>query len=326
MYEDGRGVPLNYPEAFHWYKQAAERQNGDPVAEYSVGKLYAEGHGISTDAAQAVKWLRLASDHGNGDASWYLGDMYYRGTGVPIDRYEAVRLAALSARQGCMYGFFLAEGAYNPKEEQPKSASEELKWLRFGAENNVASAQVALGVKCLDGDGVPRQPAEAARLFRAAAAQPGEWGKSNISVHLAQWLLGKQYQSGQGVDRDYAEAARWFRLSADAGISGAQFAFGTALVRGQGVPQDYGEGVKYYRLAAEQGDSQAQAALGAIYFSGSMGLPQDYVQAHLWLNLAAVQGSKQVLMLRDTVERRMTPAQVAEAQKLARDWKPKKNE
>jgi hypothetical protein len=51
-----------------------------------------------------------------------------------------------------MYGFFLAEGAYNPKEEQPKSASEELKWLRFGAENNVASAQVALGVKCLDGD------------------------------------------------------------------------------------------------------------------------------------------------------------------------------
>ncbi len=98
MYEDGRGVQQNYSEAFHWYKQAAERENGDPVAEYSVGKLYAEGHGIPTDAAEAVKWLRIASDHGNGDASWYLGDMYYRGTGVPIDRYEAVRLAALSAR------------------------------------------------------------------------------------------------------------------------------------------------------------------------------------------------------------------------------------
>lgn len=326
MYEDGQGVRQNYGEAFRWYTRAAEHQNASPIAEYSVGRLYAEGHGVATNTAAALKWLHFASDHGNGDASFYLGDMYYRGTGVQVDRYEAVRLGALSAKQGCLDGFFLAEGAYNPKESQPKDATEELKWLTFGAKNNVATAQVALGVKYLDGDGVPRLYAEAAKLFQAAASQTGEWARSNISVHLAQWLLGDLYQSGRGVDLDYAEAAKWYRLAADAGVPEAQFALGAALVRGQGVPKDYSEGVRYYRLAAEQGNWQAQGALGAIYFSGRMGVPQDYVQAHLWLNLAAVHGSKQILTLRDAVERRMTPAQVAEAQKLAREWKPKKNE
>jgi TPR repeat protein len=326
IYEDGQGVQQNYLEAFNWYKRAAQRQNPNPIAEYAIGKLYEEGHGVPKDTAEAVKWLRLASEHNNGDASFYLGDMYYQGTGVPADRYEAVRLAALSAKQGCLYGFFLAEGAYNPKEDQPKSADEELKWLAFGAKNNVATAQVALGVKYLDGDGVPRQYAEAAKLFQAAATQNNEWAKSNISVHLAQWLLGDSYQSGRGVALDYMEAAKWYRLAADGGVPEAQFATGAALVRGQGVPQDYSEGIRYYRLAAEQGNWPAQGALGAVYFSGSMGVPQDYVQAHLWLNLAATHGSKQILMLRGAVERKMTPEQLAEAQKLARDWKPKKSE
>jgi TPR repeat protein len=324
VYADGRGIQQDYSEAFKWYKRAAEHQN--PIAEYAVGKSYGEGQGVSKDTSEAIRWLRLASEHGNGDASFYLGDIYYRGSGVPVDRYEAVTLGTLSARQGCLEGYFLSEGAYNPKEDRPKSAGEELKWLKFGAEKGVATAQVMLGVKYLDGDGVPRQYAEAERLFRSAAGQDNKWANSNISVHEAQWLLGDLYQSGRGVAVDHAEAAKWYRLAADNGIPDAQYAMGVALVRGEGVPQDYSEGVRYYRLAADQGNWKAQGALGAVYFSGSMGVPQDYVQAHLWLNLAAVYGNPQILKIREAVERTMTPAQLAEAQKLAREWKPKKDE
>lgn len=324
VYADGRGIQQDYNEAFKWYKRAAEHQN--PIAEYAVGKSYGEGQGVPKDASEAVKWLRLASEHGNGDASFYLGDIYYRGTGVAADRYEAITLGALSARQGCLEGYFLAEGAYNPKEDQPKSAIEELKWLTFGAQNGVATAQVLLGVKYLDGDGVPRQYAEAERLFRSAAGQESKWASSNVSVHEAQWLLGDLYQSGRGVTVDHAEAVKWYRLAADNGIADAQYAMGVALVRGEGIPQDYSEGVRYYRLAADQGNWKAQGALGAVYFSGNMGVPQDYVQAHLWLNLAAVHGNKEILKIREAVEHIMTPAQLAEAQKLAREWKPKKDE
>jgi uncharacterized protein len=51
------------------------------------------------------------------------------------------------------------------------------------------------------------------------------------------------------------------------------------------------------------------------------GVPQDYVIAHMWFNLAAASGDKEAAEVRDMLAAKMTPAQVAEAQKLAREWK-----
>ena len=71
----------------------------------------------------------------------------------------------------------------------------------------------------------------------------------------------------------------------------------------------------------DQGDEVAQATLGFMYAKGK-GVAQDYVVAHLWLNLAAARGNEQVVLYRDLVATNMKPAQIAEAQKLAREWKP----
>jgi hypothetical protein len=76
-----------------------------------------------------------------------------------------------------------------------------------------------------------------------------------------------------------------------------------------------------YRLAADQGDASGQTKLGAMYGNGQ-GVPQDYVLAHMWFNLSAAQGDQLGAKNRDIVAQRMTPAQLAEAQKLAREWKP----
>jgi uncharacterized protein len=43
----------------------------------------------------------------------------------------------------------------------------------------------------------------------------------------------------------------------------------------------------------------------------------------MWFNLAAARGIKEAMTNRDKVAKHMTPAQIAEAQKLAREWKPK---
>jgi hypothetical protein len=60
-----------------------------------------------------------------------------------------------------------------------------------------------------------------------------------------------------------------------------------------------------------------------MYVDGH-GVPQDYVQAHMWFNLAGASGVAKALKNRDTVAAKMTPAQIAEAQRLAREWKPAK--
>jgi hypothetical protein len=93
------------------------------------------------------------------------------------------------------------------------------------------------------------------------------------------------------------------------------------FAKGQGVPQKYPEAVKWYTRAADQGFADAQFNLGSLYYEGQA-VPQDYVRAHMWFNLSAAQGMQDAATVRDTLARLMTPAQIAEAQKLAREWKP----
>jgi uncharacterized protein len=85
--------------------------------------------------------------------------------------------------------------------------------------------------------------------------------------------------------------------------------------------RDYATALRLIRPLAEQGDANAQYNLGVFYDNG-LGVPQDRVRAHMWLNLAAMQGRESAAAFRDLVARLMTPAQIAEAQKLAREWKP----
>jgi TPR repeat protein len=78
--------------------------------------------------------------------------------------------------------------------------------------------------------------------------------------------------------------------------------------------------VHWYRKSAEQDHAIAQNNLGAMYEKGQ-GVPQDYVHAHKWWNLAAAKGHKASRKNRDIIAKQMTPQQIAEAQRLARDWK-----
>jgi uncharacterized protein len=124
------------------------------------------------------------------------------------------------------------------------------------------------------------------------------------------------------VPQDYAEAMKWYRLAADQGYALAQYSLGYLYVSGRGVPQDYAEAMKWYRLAADQGHAGGQYSVGHLYADGR-GVPQDYVLAYMWFNLSAAQGDQFAVESRDVVAKRMTPAQIAEAQKLSREWKPK---
>jgi len=121
---------------------------------------------------------------------------------------------------------------------------------------------------------------------------------------------------------DYHTAVEEFQLSAERGDVKARYNLGVMYQLGLGVPQDDQEAVRWYRLAAEQGDASAQFKLGLMYGQGEGG-PKDYVLAQMWLNLAAAKGMKEAVKGRDILEKRMTPAQLAEAQRLTREWTPK---
>ena len=123
------------------------------------------------------------------------------------------------------------------------------------------------------------------------------------------------------MPQDFAEAAKWYRLAADQGYSLAQNNLGILYEEGRGVPQDLAEAVKWHRLAADQNNAFAQNRLGALYENGR-GVPKDNVRAHMWFNLSGAQGHQAAVKNRDKLTASMDREQVAEAQKLAREWKP----
>lgn len=126
------------------------------------------------------------------------------------------------------------------------------------------------------------------------------------------------YENGVGVTKNYASAARLYRIAAEQGHVIAQFKLGNMYAEGRGVSRDAITAVRWYRLAAEQGESEAKIILGGFYLAG-VGMPVDKILAYKWLNIAAA-FDENVSYIRDDLERDMTPAQIAEAQRLSREW------
>ena len=126
------------------------------------------------------------------------------------------------------------------------------------------------------------------------------------------------YYKGQGVLHDYAEAVKWYRLSAEQGDAYAQFMLGILYDRGLGVPQDYAEAVRWYTRAAKQGNAEAQRNLGYMYKDGQ-GILQDHISAHMWFNIGSANGDESAGERRDKLAARMTAADIAKAQAMARD-------
>ena len=134
----------------------------------------------------------------------------------------------------------------------------------------------------------------------------------------AQMNLGVIYASGQGVPKDNVEAMRWSRVAAEQGYPSAQNIMGFIYLQGQGVTQDFKVAFDWFKLAAEQGHADAQSNLGIMYENG-FSVTQDFTRAFMWLDIAASQEQKNAVEIRNKVEKKMTPPDIAKARELVRE-------
>jgi len=94
------------------------------------------------------------------------------------------------------------------------------------------------------------------------------------------------------------------------------------LTASTGVLKDDAEAAKWYREYAEQGHAVAQTILGLMYFDGR-GVPHNFLRAHIWFSIAAAQGDEKAKRSQALTASEMTPDQIAEAQRMAREWMAK---
>ena len=138
-----------------------------------------------------------------------------------------------------------------------------------------------------------------------------------------QYFLGHMYAEGLGAPQDYARAAFWFSESASQGYSHGQFALGYLYEHGWGVSKDHSNALKWYKFAADQGLAMAHNNVGHMY-EEARGVPQDYAEAHmrysLAISLSNLNPGRAIRNLNNLIKK-MTPAQTAQAKRLAREWR-----
>lgn len=141
----------------------------------------------------------------------------------------------------------------------------------------------------------------------------------------AEYYLANCYQYGKGGTQDQAEAVRWFIKAAAHGVDNACLHIGGSYKNGWGVPKDAVEAAKWFRQGSK-GDVFSLLALGRLYLEGDVGVPKDLVQALICLDLTLSRGvgsfKADVEGYRDTCVKQMTAEQIAEAKRLAPEWKP----
>jgi TPR repeat protein len=211
----------DHSEAFRLWKPLADQ--GNAVAQNSLGGMYANGQGVPQDDREAMRWLRKAADQGLAEAQYNLGWMYRYGLGEPEDNGEAVKCFRQAADQGfalaqITLGYMYAEGDGVPQDD-----GEAVKCFRQAADQGDALAQATLGAAYAEGLGVPQDDREAVRWLRRAAEQieapihrgvffpyPLTGSAYAEGVALAQLGLGAAYAEGLGVSQDDEAAVDWY--------------------------------------------------------------------------------------------------------------------
>lgn len=212
------------------------------------------------------------------------------------------------ARAQVLLGQVLRNPA-NPQKAQDAS----YRWFAKAAEQNDAEALYWLGTMHRLGESVAKDAEQAVKHWQKSA----EAGYPPGQAALAQALI-----SGDGIAQNAVEAVRLARLAAERGNTLGQVVLARAYLKGEGgLPRSLSEFLRWTRMAANRGSRPSMEMLAVSFHTGA-GVPQDYIQAHMWANLAASRGSASAMKLRDELAAKMTPDQIAEAQKAASRWRP----
>jgi len=191
----------------------------------------------------------------------------------------------------------------------PMTAVDRLTQLANGGN---AKAELVVGLKYLDGDGVAANDAQAAKWLGLAAAA-GE--------PVAQYRLGTMFERGRGVAADAAKAMHWYEAAASQGNRKAMHNLAVAYAEGSGVKKDFSEAARWFSRAANLGLSDSQFNLAVLYERG-LGVPQSLLDAYKWYAVAAAQGDAESKARIGAISAQMDPDGRAAAQHAADTFKP----
>lgn len=240
-----------------------------------------------------------------------------------VTRHEPARMTTstapslntvvVPATQGAAASTNPTAGGVAPATSPARSASiTPLDKLTALANSGNAKAELIVGLKYLDGDGVAVSEVDAAKwLSRAAlAGQP-----------VAEYRLGTLYERGRGVAADPSKSVHWYMLAAQAGNRKAMHNLAVAYASGTGVAKNLPEAARWFARAAALGLSDSQFNLAVLYERG-LGVPQSLVDAYKWYAIAAAAGDTESKARIDALATQLSSEDRAAAQRSVDAFRP----
>lgn len=251
------GVEWSSEKATECFEKAAKQ--GHTEAKYFLYWMYKKGDSRKGYREKAAVLCTEAAEQGHIAAQYHLGRVYGFGIGVGMDFYKALECYRRAEELGHPLAKNKRERTEQVLNRLEQNKSEEVLNAIRKAEDGDAVAQRDLGLRYMDGDGVPADPKQAAYWLEKAAAQGEKWGRL---------YLGECYEKGYGVARNIARALELYEQAGKQGAGEACYRLGNMYKEGRNVEQSYAKAVEWYELAVERGNERAMCELGHMYADG----------------------------------------------------------
>jgi formylglycine-generating enzyme required for sulfatase activity/TPR repeat protein len=325
LYYDGARVERNFRTSLSWFEKALKKGEGDADVFFVIGVIYVTGgDGVEANYAKSFHWTRKAAKLGNAKSQLGLGLHYFEGKGIYQDYLKSYFWLRLATSQG------LPETKALTKLTTQLLTADQKRTLRKRVK--IAYVQTKLlnsGYYSGLVDGI--SGVETTRALRYLQILNGLNQTGTITDETTDYLNGLKQLDSYSAHRAKNNTARSVKIikKAESGDKESQQSIGFILED----KKKYGEAIKWYSKASKQGYAEATLNLGNLY-ADRAGAKQDFTQAYYFYSLAIAQGKIKTANYRDryaaedatekrtALAKRMTPVQIAKAQKRAAKWKP----
>ncbi len=294
-------TPQDFEKALNLF--LAEAENGNVLAMYDLGRMYADGLGVESDNDKANKYYAKAlsgfkqveSQKAWKYTEYRIGKMFAQGLGTEKDYETAAQWFELSAEKKYKYAQYSLGGLYYHGQGVEQDYQTAFSLYLKSAEQGFPYADYEVAKMYRDGVGTEKDTDKSNSHFKKAF-NVFEALEKNSHDDKLQYRLGWMLQNGIGTQKDITRAKEYFEKSAKMGNVFAGYSLAKLILAEENPNQEELKGAIQYLQKAADNENEickpirvlAQYALGKIYLEGKH-LQKDIYKAILCLTQSAKQ-------------------------------------
>lgn len=289
LYGD-KNAPPDFEKAFALFLTEAE--DGNALAMYDLGRMFADGLGRKINMEQAQSWYKKALDaflemEPTLYIEYRIGKMYAAGLGTEQDYIQAASWFQEAAEQDNRFAMYSLAGLYLRGQEVEMDAVKARDLYKKSAVKGFPYAAYELAKMYRDGIGGDKSDPTAKEYFSMALLGFRSMEQESHDDKL-QYRIGWMLLHGVGTEKDEAAAKGWFEKASRLGNPQAQYQLAKLILADpDGNSKQIEEAMGWLIKSAEAGNDHAQYALAKLLITQG-----DIEKGIYWLTAAAEQGNQ----------------------------------